>query len=162
MVGVMQFMWFTATAEGMIKEHYTLFSLFKEKIFENGYWYLGFQIVLCILVGIAQTIARIYFVISVAYLPFIKKGHIPIALFLYFLIDMVENFIVSNMMRVVFHYYHTGGFFDELIYLINSIGLSLSDTHSIKFYSIILFSCVITALLLAGSSYIISKKASLK
>ena len=162
MVGVMQFMWFTATAEGMIKEHYTLFSLFKEKIFENGYWYLGFQIVLCILVGIAQTIARIYFVISVAYLPFIKKGHIPIALFLYFLIDMVENFIVSNMMRVVFHYYHTGGFFDELIYLINSIGLSLSDTHSIKFYSIILFSCVITALILAGSSYIISKKASLK
>ena len=114
------------------------------------------------MVGIAQTIARIYFVISVAYLPSIKKGHIPIALFLYFLIDMVENFIVSNMMRVIFHYYYSGGFLDELIYSINSMGGMLSSTGTIQFYSIVLFYSVITALLLAGSSYIISKKVSLK
>jgi len=162
MFGMMQFVWFTASAEGLIKEQYTLFSLFIKEMFEEGYWYVTFQIVLCILVGIAQTIARIYFVISVAYLPFIKKGHIPIALFLYFLIDMVENFIVSNMMRVIFHYYYSGGFLDELIYSINSMGGMLSSTGTIQFYRIVLFYSVITALLLAGSSYIISKKVSLK
>lgn len=162
MFGAMQFIWFTATAEGMIKEQYTLFNLFTKTMFEKGYWYLSFQIILCILVGIAQTIARIYFVISVAYLPFIKRGHIPIALFLYFLIDIIENFIVSNIMRIVFHYYYRGAFFNELLAPIACIGPHTNGIETIRFYSILLFSSVITALLLAGSSYIISKKASLK
>ena len=162
MFGAMQFIWFTATAEGMIKEQYTLLDIFVKMMFKKGYWYLSFQIILCILVGIAQTIARIYFVISVAYLPFIKRGHIPLMLFLYFLIDMIENFVVSNMMRVVFHYYYSTSFYDELIRPITCIGVNPNGVETIRFYSILLFSCVVTTLLLAGSSYIISKKASLK
>lgn len=162
MFGAMQFIWFTATAEGMIKEEYTLFSLFRRVMFEDEYWYLAYQIVLCILVGIAQTIARIYFVISVAYLPFIKRGHMPIALFLYFVIDIVENFIASNIMRVVFHYYYNGGFYNELLSAFSLMGTKASGVETVKFYSILFLSILITILLLGGSSYIISKKVSIK
>lgn len=159
-LGVSLFIW--SGVNHIVKQDYTLFQFYAKVLFENGHWYLVYQIVLCILVGIAQTIARIYFVISVAYLPFIKRAHIPIALFLYFVIDVVENFITSNIMRVVFHYYYSGGFYSELLSAFSLMETNASGVESVKFYTIQLLAILLTALLLAGSSYIISKKVSIK
>lgn len=161
LLGTIQFMILNSSAD-MIKENYTLFKLLKEAMFEHGYWHLALQMILSTVVGIAKTIARIYFVIAVAYLPFIKRGHIPIALFLYFVIDVVESFIVSNMMRLIFHKYYHDFFSITLIECINVIGIPQDVREVTGFYAIMLVSVIFIALLLAASSYLLDKKTSIK
>lgn len=128
---------------------YTLWELLKDFTNVIGDSTLIYFLI-AVLVGVAETIARIYFVISVAYLPIIRKWNIVVALVLYFAIDTIEIFFIRKMTNVLMT--NTNVDFVDLIVRGNLvIG-----------YGVVVISIIITAILLLCSSYIISKKTSIR
>lgn len=156
-LAVAQFILWTMPSD-IIQESYTLIKLIQRVMEEQRYYV--YCTLLSIIVGIAVTIARIYFVISVAYLPAIKKGNIPIALLLYFVIKMIEGFIMSNFLRAVFFTYSRYSFFFSSF--TPTVNMIVGEQSPRVFFSVIAISLVIMAIFLAGCSYIITKKVSIK
>lgn len=157
-LAVAQFIFWTMPSD-MIKESYTLIKLIQRVMEEEGYYV--YCMFLSLIVGIGLTISRIYFVISVAYLPAIKKGNMPIALLLYFVIKMIEGFIMSNFLRGVFFTYSRPSFLFTSSPMVNML-LEGKGQSSIIFFSMIAVSLVIMGIFLAGCSYIVTKKVSIK
>ena len=138
------------------KTSYELINLLQRVIAEHGYEL--FCILLSILIGIGEIIARIYFVISVAYLPSIKRGNIPIALLLYLVIDWIESIIMRNLLRIMFHIY-TSPFLSSFAPTLNLI---IEGQNSAIFFVMTTIILLEIILMLATSSYILAKKVSIK
>lgn len=156
-LAVAQFIFWTMPSD-MIQESYTLIKLIQKVMEEQGCYI--YCTLLSVIVGIGVTISRIYFVISVAYLPAIKKGNIPIALLLYFVIKMIEGFIMSNFLRAVFFTYsHYSFFFTSFTPTINML---IEGKNPIIFFSMIGVCLATIGIFLAGCSYIITKKVNIK
>lgn len=137
---------------------YTVIGLIRRALEEEGY--LVFCTFLSILVEIAVNIARVYFVISLAYLPCFKKGNIPIALFLYFVVNMIEGFVMGILLRVVFFTYSNfSPFFTSFAATLNILA---EGQNSTVFFSTITVSIITIVLFLIGCSYILTKKVNIK
>ncbi len=156
-LGVAQFMLWSIP-DDMIQTSYTLIKLIQRVMSEQGYFV--FCTFVSILVRIGVNIARVYFIISLAYLPCFKKGNIPIALLLYFVVNMIEGFVMSNLLRVVFFTYSNfSPFFTSFAPTINILA---EGQNSTVFFSMITVSIITIVLFLIGCSYILTKKVNLK
>ncbi len=154
-LGVAQFMLWSIP-DDMIQTSYTLIKLIQRVMSEQGYFV--FCTFVSILVRIGVNIARVYFVISVAYLPCFKKGNIIIALLLYFIVNIIESIITKNLLRVVFFTYSS----PFLTTFTSTINLLVEGQNSTVFFSMITVSIVTIVLFLIGCSYILTKKVNIK
>lgn len=128
---------------------YTLWALLKEFIYVVGGNILVYFLI-AVFCAVAESIARIYFVISIAYLPVIRKWNVLVAIVLFFVIDIAETFLVQRILDGM-----TMDGYTDIITIIKQGGVHFG-------YVFVAVSIVLTMLLLFCSSYILEKKTSVK